>query len=406
MIVWDKELVGTVLVCLALGAPQMARGLDDAPRKADLLESGSASETQQTEAEPGTEKAVSDETPKEPPKPQEKLQIHAYATQAFATTDGNQLHGIPGSGTTNYRTLAVQLRYGWTERDAFVIQLDHESLGESPLQEFHDEIEIDWVFYERQLTTATDLKVGRMPLPFGIYNEIRDVGTLLPFFRPPATVYNEGRFATESLDGLVLSQRFGAASPWNLDADLYYGGYEFIEAGGRDPGIARGDDVVGAQLWLNTPASGLRVGLGANTALINRAGDPPDVTTRWDNYIVSLDGDFSRFLVRGEYRDLSFEGGSYRAYFGQVGFYPTRRLKVFLQAERSELTASIPFVGTFEADLEDDVALGVSFAFRYDLVLKGEVHRSDGLEVEDQPVDVLGPTLETDYGIVSLSFTF
>jgi hypothetical protein len=405
MIVWDKELVGTVVVCLALGAPLTALGLDD-PGSADLSEAGSASETQQTQADPETGNAVSEETVKKPPKPQEKLQIHAYATQAFATTNGNQLHGIPGSGTTNYRTLAVQLRYGWTDRDAFVIQLDHESLGESPLQAFHDELEIDWVFYERQLTPATDLKVGRAPLPFGIYNEIRDVGTLLPFFRPPATIYNEGRFATESLDGLVLSRRFGAASPWSLDADLYYGGYEFIEAGGRDPGIARGDDVVGAQLWVNTPVTGLRVGLGGNTALIHQTGDPSDVTTRWDNVIASLDGDFSRFLVRGEYRDLSFEGGSYLGYFGQVGFYPTNKIRVYLQAERSELNGSIPFVGRFHADLEDDVALGVGYAFRYDLVLKGEVHRSKGLQVEDRTVDVLGPPLETDYGIVSLSFTF
>ena len=126
-------------------------------------------------------------------------------------------------------------------------------------------IELDWAFYERRLADNTSIKVGRVQIPLGIFNEIRDVGTILPFYRPPFVMYREGTFTSETVDGVVLSHTFAAESDWSLDFDVYGGEWELVETDFQvetaEPFIARAEDAWGVQLWLNTPLSGLRFGL-------------------------------------------------------------------------------------------------------------------------------------------------
>ena len=137
--------------------------------------------------------------------------------------------GIPEDGTWDYRILALQFRYAISEKDTFIVQFSSRSLGESPINDLEDEIELDWAFYQRKLGDSTRLKIGRVQIPFGIFNEIRDVGTILPFYRPPYVFYQEGSYTSETVDGIVLSHIFATESESSLELNLWIGEYEFIE---------------------------------------------------------------------------------------------------------------------------------------------------------------------------------
>ena len=100
-----------------------------------------------------------------------KLSIHGYVSQAWATSEDHQIFGIPTDGTTDYRDLALQLRYDQSRENVFVVQLRHQRLGESPQAASMDDVTLDWAFYQRRFTDRFSLKVGRIPLPLGIFNE-------------------------------------------------------------------------------------------------------------------------------------------------------------------------------------------------------------------------------------------
>jgi hypothetical protein len=84
-----------------------------------------------------------------------KLSIHGYLNQAFAISDGYQYLGINDNGTADYRTAALQFRYAVTDQDQLVLQLSHERLGDSKINDLHDDVEWDWAFYQHTFDIGT-----------------------------------------------------------------------------------------------------------------------------------------------------------------------------------------------------------------------------------------------------------
>lgn len=367
-----------------------------------------------------------------------KLRIFGFLTQAYATanffeggtnspTDDEQALGIPEDGTFDYRSLALQFRYEMTPKDVMVIQLSSRALGFSPTTDLEDEIELDWAFYEHRFTDHTRLKVGRVQIPIGIYNEIRDVGTVLPFYRPPFVFYREGAFTSETVDGLLIGHRFFPNSSWNLDFDVYFGEWDLVES---DPAVgvalARTKDSYGFQTWLNTPIIGLRFGLGGNnrktTGGLFRAEEE---TSELDEFYVSVDAAFDRVVFRAEYKEfepsIDFPAFSVdvliATYYAQLGFNITDSFQVWLQGEIATAEpTSASFLGSVNRNDREDYGIALDYLFSSNIVLKLEHHL---VEREEQRLE--GPiftpngvrfrpflvSLEGgDYSIISLSVSF
>jgi hypothetical protein len=355
--------------------------------------------------DPAQEPAEAEEEKEAP-----KFSFHAYLTQAYAMSDGHQIFGIPEGGTADYRNIALQFRYELTPRDIVVAQMAHDRRGRSTLNDAYDEVELDWAFYERRLSDTTSVKVGKMQLPFGVYNEIRDVGTLLPFYTPPLNFYVEN-YSSESVEGIMLSHAFERGGGWSVDSDVYFGGWDRVE---QDPPsgqvvVARAENAVGTQLWLNTPVSGLRFGLSGfrfqAEGRLNQAYETDTVQA----YAFSVDGSFQRFFARSEvlWSEAPFRLGPdfviphivYLAYYGQLGFDLTPKWSLNLQADFAKVDfKTIPVI-----DLSEDYALGVLYRFKYNIVAKAEIHRNEGFLVENE---LSATPLKTYYGIVSWSTSF
>jgi hypothetical protein len=349
----------------------------------------------------------------EAPGIEERLAIHGFLSQAYGLTDGNQILGITEEGTTDYRTAALQVRYTMSERGSFALQLSHERLGESPLARFREDVELDWVFYQHEISDSTEVKVGRVPIPLGIYNEILDVGTVLPFYRPPVAFTSELAFSSETVDGAVLSHAFAADTAWPLDLDLYYGRWDSIEIFGGQTGKAVATDAVGLQAWLRTPVQGLRFGLaGQQFTLRDGIIRPPGQEDRARLWQASVDGVFSRLTVRTEYRRVdyrrspAFAEAQVDAYYAELALRLTSRLALTVHAARVELLLEDPFFH-LDFELDRDLAAGLKVAFSSAVVAKLEVHWNRGTMQVESPIDPTGATVpETTYGILSLSTSF
>lgn len=333
----------------------------------------------------------------------DKVVIHGHLNQAYAFSDGNQIVGIPKDGTADYRTAALQIRADMTEDDTFVVQLSHERLGLSPSQANREDVELDWIFYQRRFG-ASSVKVGRIPIPFGLYNEVRDVGTVLPFYRPARPLYEESSFTTESIDGALLAHRFELGGNWRLAADVHYGNWEFFDA---QLNPVKCDDSLGVELWLETPVSGLRLGIGG--LRYDTEGKTTPKSHRQLSHL-SIAGDFGRIVSEVELkRDTAqrVTGGrlvSVWGGYGRLGFRVTNKL--LLQGEYDFLDVSFPRTETAE---DRDRALGLSYSFRHDLVLKAEYHWVHGFRVEGQPGLIPTrpvPDYKTQFGILSLATSF
>jgi hypothetical protein len=340
-----------------------------------------------------------------------KLSFHAYLNQAYARSDSHQVFGIPEDGTANYNNIAFQFRYQLTHKDVVVVQLAHDRLGKSTLNDVIDDIELDWAFYQRQITDVTSIKVGQIQLPLGIYNEIQDVGTLLPFYAAPESVYLKNR-TSESFVGAMVSHTFAQGSPWSVDGDLYYGGWDRLEQTPQTgvTNVAKAENAVGTQLWLNTPASGVRFGLAAFRMDIRDSVNQVGSKDRSKTFVLSYDGTFERFFTRAEYiygrqparltSQITTPRIDYEGYYGQVGVTVLPRLKVSAQAEVAQYDLNL---GTGKTTIFKDYALGIAYYFDYNIVAKLEAHRNRGTQVENEALP--GPVV-TNYGLASLAISF
>jgi hypothetical protein len=352
---------------------------------------------------------------------QEGLVVHGYLTQGYGESTDLPIYGIGTGGTSDYRALALQFRYGIDRNNSIVTQFSHRRLGASAIQEIEPDVALDWAFFQSRWK-GNSIRVGKVPMPRGLFNEVRDVGVILPFFRASKAFYSEG---VETIDGISVARniRLGE-SGFALEANAYYGEFtttiEFVGTQGLTVLNDRLRDGRGAKALLTTPIPGLRLSSDYLAA-------DYDAGSAFANWTASADFTRDRWFVRAEYGKATVDAeGSvddtnstdYIAWYGQAGFGITEKLWVNAQHEFNEITVydalpSPPF-GSPDVQYDNitDTALGLLYKFTPLLILKAEYHFFEGYQLDEAtpPLNPLtGQTLppgETDYFIISLSAAF
>ncbi|HQU73810.1 MAG: hypothetical protein KDI06_12810 [Calditrichaeota bacterium] len=357
---------------------------------------------------------------------QPNLQIHGYLSQAYAQASDYPIFGIPVSGTTDYRNLALQFRVNTNKKTSLIFQLSHKRLGKSPIMVLEEDVELDWGFFEYRFSENGYLRAGLLQLPFGIYNEIRDVGILLPFYQVPYTPYGEGNYTSETINGVSVGYEQQLGDSWRLSGDIYLGEWMmqewFILRSPLNPGetipvigeprISHG---FGAQLWLETPVNGLRLGSGGyfgqiSGGVVFQALGKNDLKARG----LSIDGDFEKFLARLEVAYLNLTPVSTGAWAvnSQVGWHLLEKLSL-MSEYCSYRVNNIPLttqqiVDESQLKFFEEVAVGINFRMLHNFVFKLEHHWTDSY-ITEIPSDIPGTYLQarkTRYAIFSVSMAF
>lgn len=326
-----------------------------------------------------------------------KLSVHGYVAQAYAVSESRPILGIPPEGTTEYRDVALQLRYDANRKNSVVAQLRHQRYGDT--ESTGDAVELDWAFYQRNFSDRVSVKAGRIPLPLGIFNEAGGAVATSPFFRPPTEFY-ERQYTSKTLEGVLTSVSFGDPAGWSFDVDAYGGRWALDQWNGQR---ADARDAYGAQVWANTPWAGVRAGGGAYRCTVDPA------TGASADYVMlhaSVEADFDRWMVASEYLTGDLDAyGRYDAWYAQVGVQATRRLSIHLRGARARM--DVPIYGhSINARISDDLGLAFNYAIRPALVLKLEGHTNEGLLAKDLPGELYEDPATTRYLIASVVLGF
>ena len=352
-------------------------------------------------------------------KPKAILSIHGYLTQAYGFSHGGMVTGLTSSGTADYGRAAVLASYAVSPDNRFVVQVAHRRLGDSPTMQFEDNVKLDMAFFEHKFRDGTRVRFGKTVMPFGIYNEIRYAGTLQPFYRAPLSVYWEGTYTAETIDGAMISRQVRTGKPWELTADLFGGSNTFLEFGTfqtaptAPPSYVgakiQAKNVFGTQLWLATPIEGLRLGLSGRRHTDFGGIYSRVVGVEAKEWTASVDGTFEKFLVRAEQGERRAQGVGIASKYAQLGFRPMELFSVNVQSEFMDyrLPAGIsPLVpNATNVKMLRDNAASINLFLNPTTVFKLEAHTTKGLNLE-QVVNLFGAPQKGSYFISSFSVSF
>lgn len=362
---------------------------------------------------------------------QSKLKVHGFLTQAFAISDGYQIFGIPKEGTFDYRTLALQFRYDIDENNSSIIQFSHRRIGNSPLMDLENDVVLDWAFFEHKATQNCGFKIGKILIPFGLYNEIRDVGILLPFYRVPYTPYSMGSYISETVNG-ISAYYTRNISDWDFNLDIYAGNWQWTAwFNHKNPldksfitimDVSNVENGAGMRLNINSPCEGITFGSSW------QRGDVSGEVFFSNNYGGIREQSYNMFNA---FTDMSYKGLYLKSEVIKIFMHPgdffMEGMSILAEINLlNELSANFSYeminlidIPDYESDdsdvIEDrmnskylrDFAIGLNYNFSSNVILKSEIHFNKSLASEDFYVSVFkdGPK-DIRYFIISLATSF
>jgi hypothetical protein len=227
----------------------------------------------------------------------DRLELHGSLNAGYGRSKDLPAYGLPLTGTSDYRVFTLQGRFALTENDQLVAQVFNRRLGTSPYVGALPDVTMQWAYWQHRTGDFT-VKVGRNPLPRGLVNEVRYIGTVLPFFRPSTELQGE---AFDAIDGVVASYRRQLPYGLELEQHAFGGGSENRATAntttGQELRIARTENMYGGQTYLRLPVADIRFGAYAARY------DFVQPTSRGDrvNIILSGEATLDRLKLQAEH---------------------------------------------------------------------------------------------------------
>ncbi len=311
------------------------------------------------------------------------VSVNGYGTWYYGRTDNSNLYfQLPKDGSYQSAQGTLSFAAAVSDQLRILTQVDWENRPNG------DQVSLDFIFAEWKLNDRLQARVGKSKMPFGIYGEIADVGTLRPFIALPQAAYGPAGFLGDSYQGVGVTGSFG--NRWNVQWDVYGGGMELTEdtapelflLGENQPGnngteteVTR--NVIGGRLVVATPLAGLSVGASA------LRGTEAKVDRRRTVYGLQAEYSTDALTVRtetmheevtrdlkstGSYVEVSYRFTSHWQAAGQVGRLRTDFFGVHPTGQRKNLAH------------HDETGLGLNYWFGTNLVIKANYLRVDGNE--------------------------
>ena len=348
-----------------------------------------------------------------------RYHIQGFAAQGLIGSTNNRFFGDSRDGVSTEFTEAG-LHGTWQALDAVRLsgQVLYRRAGESDKDGLRvDYAQADWQFYQTT-TTQLGLKFGKVKLPYGLYNETRDV----PFTRPgillPQSVYvDNSRDLLLAAPGAFLHgasvQQYGATDfllGWvRPDFDSPSVDYSFL--GTTRPGKLKGKGALGARLRWDLPTDTTLMLTYANAtgdyvpgnADVLRAG-----SIRFRNLLFSAQQRLDTLTLTAEYGEPRFDTAGFGPFLpdshrviqaaylqGEWRFLPDWELMlrhdIFYRDKHDKsgrqfaAATGLPAHSMFARD----TTLGLRWDTTPNLMLRAEFHHVDGtgwLPGPDNPV--------------------
>ena len=153
----------------------------------------------------------------------QELSVNGFITQGFFYTDSNNIYGKSSDGSFDFREVAVNARYRVLPQLHVAGQVMSRRAGEVD----DGTPQIDYALMDYRIAESASaqygIRAGRLKIPFGFYNETRDVAFTRPSIMLPQSLYfDQARDLELSIDGFGVYGGTDLGSG-RLDLDLVYG---------------------------------------------------------------------------------------------------------------------------------------------------------------------------------------
>lgn len=302
---------------------------------------------------------------------------------SFAKTNHNNLYlgGMP-EGNSARAQLSLNLVETVNDRIRIVAQTfwTEDENGSST--------HLDLAFAEWRLSAKVRIRAGQINMPFGIYAEITDVGTLRPFLSLPQGVYGPVGLAAEYYKGIGITGILSGSSEWSCRYDLYAGGTDLEEflppeafLKGQPVGTSSETEeestrnVIGGRFTVHSPLDHLEFGASAYSGTLIASGSPRRSVAA--GHVSFLD---DRWSIRTEYayQSTSREGTA-GGFYVEPAFRINEHWQVAGQYNRLRTTifgVTNPPEPSFL--IHREAAIGLNYWSSPKLVLKTSFHQVNG----------------------------
>ncbi len=256
----------------------------------------------------------------------DSVQIHGFVSQGYYRTTQTGWYGDSGdSGSFEFTEVALNASAQPVDGLRVGVQLMARDFGNAG----DNRVEVDWAFADWRAASRSGIKVGRFKMPYGLYNESRDLDfDHATVFLPQVVYLPQLRDYTLALNGGMVYGGTDLGGGGQLDGSLFGGSQNIREEGdladylsevgsGETFSSITIDLIAGAELTWLTPVDGLRmrlsgvgfwnfesVGQSEGVQLQPGVYADLDITTTVDHFfsgIVSLEYQHAGLTLAAEY---------------------------------------------------------------------------------------------------------
>lgn len=196
---------------------------------------------------------------------EDAISMHGFISQGFLLSDTNDVYADTRNGSFQFNEFGFTVMAQLSDRLHAGIQVLSRDLGDYG----NNDVNLDWAFADYRWKDSLGFRGGVLKIPWGVYNETRDIDMLRTSIFLPSSLYPEElRDVYDTLEGIALYGSFGLWKLGTLNYQLQYGDkslpIEYISVSG-EPGelmtVQAFDvqDIYMATLEWETPLEGLRL---------------------------------------------------------------------------------------------------------------------------------------------------
>jgi hypothetical protein len=210
-----------------------------------------------------------------------QLEVHGFISQGFLLTTANDYLAHSSHGSFEFTELGLNFTLPATDRLALGLQIFSHDLG--PTGDYR--ATLDWYSVDYHWKDWLGIRVGRVKLPFGLYNDSSDIDSARTAVLLPQSIYPaQNRDFLLAQTGVELYGYRGLGSAGGLDY-RFYGGTIFLDVRPQPGSPFTVVDlnvpfVAGGRVLWGPPIEGLRLGgslqfLRLETSLLGGSNPAP-----------------------------------------------------------------------------------------------------------------------------------
>ncbi len=148
------------------------------------------------------------------------IDVHGFVSQGYLYSDENNFLADSEGGTTEFNEIGINFSSDVTDRLRIGLQFLSRDLGEID----NNEVRLEWAFMDYNYKEWMGFRAGRIKMPYGLYNESKDIDAARTFILLPQSLYPDvSRDINTAANGFGIYGDFSSDAWGSLEYQLLFG---------------------------------------------------------------------------------------------------------------------------------------------------------------------------------------